>query len=322
MNETTARVGLGLVIPLATVATILGPYLALRSELPDRVATHFDGSGTPDGSMTPGMLILTTMIMAGVGLVGCIGLALARRPLPAAIAPTVGFLGGFFAGMGAGIAVVTVLGQRNIDDWTEASGLGWLIAVPILLGVAAGAVGGWLSSRLPTGQGTHVATEQPTMELADGQHAVWTETMESTWLLRFGLIAMVVGVVVAVGTFWWLAIPAVIVGVAMTSLATFRVRVDRTGMHIRFGYLPGIGVHLPTSEIERASVLDVRAMEWGGWGYRGSLKLMNKAALVHRAGPGIRLDLDGGRVFVVTVDRPDEAVALLNAEIRRHAPAT
>jgi len=61
----------------------------------------------------------------------------------------------------------------------------------------------------------------------------------------------------------------------------------------------------------------VRPMKWGGWGYRGSLKLMNQAALVHRAGPGIRLDLDGGKIFVVTIDEPEQPVALLNAMVDR-----
>jgi len=71
------------------------------------------------------------------------------------------------------------------------------------------------------------------------------------------------------------------------------------------------------NRIESASVIDVRPMEWGGWGYRGMLTLMRQAAVVLRAGPGIRVDLADGRVFVVTVDDPETGVALLNAEIAR-----
>jgi hypothetical protein len=62
-------------------------------------------------------------------------------------------------------------------------------------------------------------------------------------------------------------------------------------------------------------------MQWGGWGYRGSLKLMKQAAVVLRAGPGLRLDMTGGRVFVVTIDDPGTAAALLNTEAGRRHPA-
>lgn len=44
---------------------------------------------------------------------------------------------------------------------------------------------------------------------------------------------------------------------------------------------------------------------------------MRQAAIVHRAGPGIRLDLADGKVFVVTVDNPETPVALLNAKVNR-----
>jgi hypothetical protein len=44
---------------------------------------------------------------------------------------------------------------------------------------------------------------------------------------------------------------------------------------------------------------------------------MRQAAVVLRAGPGIRVDLSDGRVSVVTVDNPETGVAILNAEIAR-----
>lgn len=322
MNERTARLALGIGMPMVTLAAIIIPYLAVRSDLPDRVATHFDGSGTPDGSMSPGMMILTTLALAGLGVAGCAWLAWSRSPLPRSLAPTVGFLGGFLAGMGAGIALVTVLSQRGLDDWTEAPDVWALVVVPVVLGVALGVLASWFASILPAKPSTHLAGTPPSMKLDHGQHAVWTETLHSKWLLRFGVIAIVAGVVVAAGTFWWLMLPAVFSGVAMISFATLRVRADQHGLHIRYGILPWPRTSVDVADIETASVIDVRPMEWGGWGYRGSLKLMKQAAVVHRAGPGIRLDLVDGKVFVVTVDNPEQPVALLNAEARRaHSPA-
>ena len=88
-------------------------------------------------------------------------------------------------------------------------------------------------------------------------------------------------------------------------------------LHVAYGRLPWPRTHIAVEDIESASVVDIRPMEWGGWGYRGSLKLMQRAAVVHRAGPGIRVDLRNGKVFAVTIDDPETAVAVLNAEAAR-----
>ena len=48
---------------------------------------------------------------------------------------------------------------------------------------------------------------------------------------------------------------------------------------------------------------------------------MRRAAVVLRAGPGIRIDLHDGKVFAVTIDDPDNPARLLNAEASRLAAA-
>lgn len=58
------------------------------------------------------------------------------------------------------------------------------------------------------------------------------------------------------------------------------------------------------------------------WVGRGNLHLFHRAALVLRAGAGLRLDLHDGGVFVVTIDQPDQPAALLNDEIVRIPPAS
>ncbi len=317
MTETNARRLLGIAFPVMTLAVIVIPYLLARSELPDRVATHFDVSGTPDGSMTAGWLIVLTVALAGLGLAGCVWLALQRDPLPEQLAPTVGFLGGFFAGLFSGISLVTFTSQRGNETWSDASSVWAVIVVPIVLGIAAGALAAWLATKLPRREFTHAASQQPTMQLAEGEHAVWTETLHSKLLMRLGVITMVAGVLIAVATLWWLLVPTVLSGVVTVSLATLRVRADRYGLHVRYGLLPWPRTTIEIGDITQATVIDVRPMEWGGWGYRGSLKLMKRAAVVHRAGPGLRLDLRNDKIFVVTVDGPEQPVALLNAEVAR-----
>ena len=48
---------------------------------------------------------------------------------------------------------------------------------------------------------------------------------------------------------------------------------------------------------------------------------MNRAAVVLRAGPGLRLDLHDGKTFAITIDNPETPAQLLNAEASRLAGA-
>jgi len=156
------------------------------------------------------------------------------------------------------------------------------------------------------------------MALASGEHAVWATTVVARWLLLLGFAALVLSAVVAVFTVPWLG-AILLLSVAMLSLARIRVRADRAGLLVRYGFMGWPRTRVPIDRIQRASAIDVRPMQWGGWGYRGSLTLMRRAAIVLRAGPGIRLDLTGGKVFVVTMDDPQTPAALLNAEVAGRA---
>jgi len=52
-------------------------------------------------------------------------------------------------------------------------------------------------------------------------------------------------------------------------------------------------------------------MQMGGWGYRGSVRLLRQAALATRRGDALELQLKGKRRFIVTVDGPADFVAAL-----------
>jgi len=157
------------------------------------------------------------------------------------------------------------------------------------------------------------------MDLAPGERALWTSTLSSRWLIVPSAVLVLSGVAIL----WAPEVPAflpvllVVAGVLVLALSSINVTADSAGLRVKYGMLPWPRTSIDVVEIESASAIDVRPMEWGGWGYRGTLTLMKQAAVVLRAGPGIRLDLTDGRVFVVTVDNPEPAVALLNAEVGR-----
>ncbi len=315
MSERSARLLLGFGIPAAVLGLSFGPFLAYRSQLPTRVASHFDSSGVADGSMTPTQLASFTGVMMLLGLGACVWLSASKHKLPTAIAPTVAFTGAFIAAMGGAILATTAVAQRGLGNWEDADLDPLVLLTVIGSGVVFGALAALLASRLPSTQEPGTAGPAPRMNLAPGEHAVWTSTLYARWPFVAGLAMLLVSAVLVPLTSRWVTALVFVSAVAAISLARIRVRADGAGLQVRYGFAAWPRTKVPLGRIEEACAIDVRPMQWGGWGYRGSLTLMKRAAVVLRAGPGIRLNLRNGKVFVVTIDDPETPVALLNAEV-------
>jgi hypothetical protein len=318
MNHIRTRATLAIGLPVLSLALAVAAFFVTRGDLPERLATHFDGSGAPDDSMTLAAFTATTTVLGGIGVLLLVAVALWRTPLSGMANSTLGFLGGFLAGLGSGIYAATLISQRGNAGWEDASSVWAVVASSVLLALIFGVIGVRLAALLPMTQPSiDPAVDQPRMDLQPGQRAVWSERLHSRVLSSVGIATVCIGIVVGLATQWWVVIPCLLGGLALLSLAILNVRADDSGLHVRYGVLPWPSTDIGVERIETASVIDVRPMQWGGWGYRGSLKLMKQAAVVHRAGPGIRLDLTDGKVFVVTVDNPENAVALLNAHAQQ-----
>ena len=191
----------------------------------------------------------------------------------------------------------------------------------LVVATLLGALGAWLAARLDIAT-QDPAAAAPAMHLAEGEEAAWAATSLSTPMLLGGWAGLIFGIGMAAITSWPTGLVIVLASLPVIALSSLHVRADRRGLRIRYGQLPWPCTQIDIGRIERARTIDVRPKEWGGWGYRGSLKLMHRAAVVHRAGPGIRLDLVDGKAFVVTVDDPDPAVEVLNAQVERAGPAS
>lgn len=313
------RALIGGVIPAACVAALVLPVVAFGDDLPDRVASHFDASGTPDGSMTPAQLLLWSgLLLVLPGVLMMVAAALRSRRMPRPWPPFIAGLGAFLAVLGAGIAAETVLTQRNIDDWTEASGPGWGFVVVIAASVACGVAAALLGKNLPydresTAFAADPAGDVPTMDLSGGERVVFVETISPGWMLWLTAAVLAVGIAFAVLTIWSVAVILAVSALPLLLFSAMRVQADQDGLTVRSALLGVRFARVRTEEIEQATVIEVEPMKWGGWGYRGSLKLAGTAAVVLRRGPGIHLNLTGDRVFVVTLDNPRSAAAVLNA---------
>jgi hypothetical protein len=75
-------------------------------------------------------------------------------------------------------------------------------------------------------------------------------------------------------------------------------------------------MNIDLGRIAQATTTDVVPMQWGGWGYRGSLRLFGKAAIILRGGEGLRLDLVDGKKLLVALDGAEQAAGVVNDLLR------
>jgi hypothetical protein len=143
-------------------------------------------------------------------------------------------------------------------------------------------------------------------------------TAEAAWAVPAAIVVVVLGTALTLAT--QLAIPAIVaIGTAL-ALVHFRrieVTVDEAHLRTAFGWPGWIRVSVPLAEItELEYVPDLRPVRYGGWGYRGSLRLLRKAAVIVRRGDGVIFALTGNRRFIVTVDDAGSLAEAVAARIR------
>jgi hypothetical protein len=178
------------------------------------------------------------------------------------------------------------------------------------MAIVLGAIAARLSRTLET-EPTEIPPGIPTAGLVAGARAMWTGTARTIWAAPLAIIIFAIGLALQ------FRVPAIgllqlAVGAVCLLFTSIRVTADRNGVRIAYGMIGWPVQRIALAEIQQASMLRVKPMEWGGWGYRGSLKLMRRAAIVLRAGQGIRLELAGQRTLAITVDDAEQGAGVIN----------
>ena len=128
-------------------------------------------------------------------------------------------------------------------------------------------------------------------------------TCRGPWAVPAAVVVLVAGVALTAVT--GVAVPVIAAALVAVLLLHFRqitVTVDETHLRTAFA-LPLIRVGIPLAEVERLEhVPDLRPVRYGGWGYRGSLRLLKRAAVILRRGDGVIFALTRERRYIVTVD--------------------
>lgn len=323
----TKRAWLGVVVPIAYVAAAVAPFAALWSRLPEPMASHWSFGGEPNGALPR---VTAFAIHAGVAVLAALGAVVAReksRSVSASWGVTT-FAGVLFAVLGA-LAVAVNAGAAS---WRDA---GRLPAYAALGAVAIALLAARLVARAARALDRRDAPAEPlpSLGLAPGERAVWTASARNRGFAIAGVAAAIVtaiaGVLVLVAgghgasdaRLVVIASTAAVLALAFVAFAEVGVRIDASGVSIGFGPWRWPRMRVRIARIAAARAIDVAPMANGGWGYRGSLAIFGKAAVVVRRGEGMELTVDGDRKLVITVDDAATGAGLVNDLVKRASNA-
>jgi Protein of unknown function (DUF1648) len=295
---------------------VVVPWLLAWGSLPDPVATHWNLGGDPDGSSAPAVAVA---ILAGPAVaLAAVAVATSRRAGRtagvAALTPVIVFTATVLAVASAATAVA----NAGTESWRDARlPIGWAVAFVVVPALAAFAVA--RASRQAGSAPAPADPPLPRVALRAGQRLAWIGSSTSVWAAPACCVCLAVGIGALVLGGTVLGVVFLLTASVLAAFTSVRVSIGEGGLRAATP-LGWPRVTIPLDRISAAEAVDINPIQWGGWGYRGSLHLFGRAAWVLRRGPGLRVDLTDGTTFAVTVDDATEAVAALNGLVAR--PAT
>ncbi|MFJ2744280.1 DUF1648 domain-containing protein [Streptomyces sp. NPDC087440] len=308
---------------LALIA-YLTTYVLRHDALPARVATHYDGSGTPNGFVGR-----DTVLFVGAGVLLLLGTVWtwcgAGRAAPTGPLGTWAMLAcGWGTAAFLGYVLSAVL-HANADtgDGSLARFPAWQFAVALGAASAAALLGSLLArvivGRLPPGPGPRTPQGGTTdrINLASGEVASWARGLAPWTMLLAGCLTLAGGTVAGLAAGWTVFAPLCLLGLAALLLSSSYVTVDRRGLTVAPALLPWPAIRIPLSGITEASSRRISpTADFGGWGYRVRA---HRTGLVTRSGDALVVRRKSGREFVVTVDDAATGAALLATLLDRRA---
>jgi hypothetical protein len=315
MTDRTKRWWLvDVVIPAGLVASVAALPLSVWDRLPDSLARHWDGAGAPNGWSPKGLFI---GLVAGFALATAVTLIVVGLRGMKSKAAT--FTTYFVLATLLGATAHTVWANLDLGPGEVASDVGFLAVASWIVFAAAVGTLGWFLSDSDSGIGPKPGrNEAVTIDLDPTERAVWLGSAMSWPFTIGGAVAVVAAMVMRN------AVSAVLIVLAVLFFlfSASRVSVTNAGVIIGVGPWGWPRKRVPLAAIERAELLEVEPMAFGGWGVRfRGLGDNRTAALVVRRGPGIRLVRPNQADIVVTVDNPDAGAGLINALLTPHSDA-
>ncbi|MFJ3791019.1 DUF1648 domain-containing protein [Kitasatospora sp. NPDC090091] len=314
---------------VAVLAALLALPLVAAGRLPERLATHWSGSGGPDGSMP---FWAATLGPAALWAVLALSLALTARML----GPSVRRLWYATALPSAGVLLIGAqasIVHANLDrtDWHDASGVGPDVVLVLLAAAAAGLLGHLAARRTaaPAGSAAGAAAAGPAsgpqLDLPDGERFAWLSRTVNPWLRLTaavsGTAAAALAIAAAAGLadgLWAAVAPLAVVALATLGCSAVQAVVSPTGLEVSFGPFGRPVRRWPLEQIESARAEDRTPAQVGGWGYR--LSGLGTTVML-RGGPCLVIHPHTGAEFAVSLDDAERGAALLNSLAARRSSA-
>ena len=301
----------------------------ISARLPQELAIHWNSKNEVDGwSSLWGVALTTVLTMPGVGGIIAALAVLARGQNALLARIGAGVAVGLGMGVGA-LMVAVVAGQIGLSESSQAEISNPVMGAGLALAAAGGALVMWLYKpgevdRSPSPE-VLVANNEATagdssLAAAAKERAARGETMAIkvsmgpwAWLLSAG-----VGGVVAVSTYFIfpaLALLGVVVGGFIWVFTRGTAVISAEGVKVLasgfFKIMP-----LKWEEIHNATVEDIKAMDYGGWGYRMS---GGAVGFIMANGPAVVIEAGFHQRFLISMPstlKAAEAAALINAYVR------
>ncbi len=300
----------------ALAAVLLG--VLAKPSMPDSVATHFGFDGVAN-SWVPVNVFWWIVMTCSVTAAGLAFFSAWRLSTKASRSMWL-WLWTFFAALPTGIAVWTVVTQSGLTSTQDAHGpsvvaITLIVGVPLVVAALVAARSGGVLPDPHPGAGAGLG-------LGPHEIASWSHEVRVWWPWLLVVAALAGAAVAGVLGYWVPAALLVCLSFVGITTSGLRVSVDARGLITSWGPLGWPQLHVPLSELASARAELIRPRDWGGWGYRGSLRMFGKAASVLRGGDGIVVQRTDGSVYAVTIDDAHTGAALLNDLIARtHAQA-
>lgn len=319
----------GLIFPLALLTAALVLVLVWIPRMPNPAATHWSGSGAPDGFGSPWSYVWILLFM-GHGFVLMLWAFVvfgSRMPAPSPKRQTPIWSANqrFLAAFAAGFAVLmtitmlaSVVSQLDIADAADARGIGAPLAIGLGAWIAVAVLGWFVQPKVEITRAEGRPSEP--LPLAASERAVWFGEVRPSktflWVTGLAILAVAASVV------FMFAVPTdavargisigallLIVGLSLTS-TLFRVRIDAAGLVAR-SFIGWPVFRLPADDVQSVEAGQINPLaEFSGWGMRWSV---GRFGIVMRTGEGIIATRKDGRIFAITVDDAETAAAALAA---------
>ncbi|MFF1383081.1 hypothetical protein ACFVWT_05920 [Arthrobacter sp. NPDC058288] len=294
-----------LVFPVLLAAAFVVCALLIRRDVPDPMAVRWNEAGPAGFAPFSAFVAFGGLFIAVVGwlvLVQAVPLSrpvvMRRLMMGTGLAVSL-FVTTVLAAVLVGQAGITDVREARVDLTVLALGAGAALPLGVVLGFVFKADERWSVDDDRAVREALVREVDP--ELAADSVRMWVHARSSVFVM-LGVASLFPAALIAIAVPW---LGALLVALAVLAAAFLfaRVIVDRSGLRVFAAGFVRV-MEVPASAISSASPADVRAADYGGWGYRHH---GGTTAMLVSSGPAVVVNRADGRKMAISGGSADSA---------------